>query len=733
VNNSSVLSLVIKAIDEASEVLAAVGDQADEVAAQVEEANAQMSGAADKAAEDMAAANDAAITSNDDLTASYLALTRVVAESKIAQEDAAASQAATLDVAKGGAGALGAGGLISNPYVLAGAAIVGATVLVVKSADDFQAAVTRLYSTAGETANYQQLSNAILDVAKTTGEASSQLVQAQYYISSAGYTALNGVNILKAASQAAVEENANVVDVANALTTVMHDYQAASSQAVSYQNQILEAVSLGKTTLEAFSTALPTVLQVGQKAGLTFAQIAAALATITENGTDANEAADQLRSLLLGIIDPTADASKQLRDLGLSTLSLSQELGTQGLTATLNTIMQAVAANTKGGDVLITTMQNSKVAVQDMNVELKAMPPQLQALTTSLMQGHLTFLQYRTDVEELPEGMTNLGKQFEATYNQANSFNNLISSGTNPAVETLTQFLKQLFPNINATQAVLALTGANAGTAASNTQKVSDAAKDAGANVKDWATVSQTLNVQLHILWQNILTDAIAVGTYLIPGITKATEALNKFIEVVGPELAAGFRGGIDEMKVFVDAMTGDWKGVENAWNDLVKDVSQTGVWRSAADDALAAWRPVKTFFDELGSDIAKLMGALTGKGGSFTGDLSSIGKLLNIKGAFASGVQNFSGGYAVVGEEGPELVNLPSGSSVLPSNQTQQVMGSGGPGGGSMGNVTINITGQFMGTNTEARTFATQIWQQLMTVAKSNGYSLPSIGVRPM
>lgn len=35
----------------------------------------------------------------------------------------------------------------------------------------------------------------------------------------------------------------------------------------------------------------------------------------------------------------------------------------------------------------------------------------------------------------------------------------------------------------------------------------------------------------------------------------------------------------------------------------------------------------------------------------------------------FASGVQNFSGGLAVVGERGPELVSLPAGSSVIPNN----------------------------------------------------------------
>jgi len=49
----------------------------------------------------------------------------------------------------------------------------------------------------------------------------------------------------------------------------------------------------------------------------------------------------------------------------------------------------------------------------------------------------------------------------------------------------------------------------------------------------------------------------------------------------------------------------------------------------------------------------------------------------------FASGVENFGGGWAWVGERGPELVNLPRGSSVL-SNEKSMAAGTSG--------MTINI-----------------------------------------
>lgn len=50
----------------------------------------------------------------------------------------------------------------------------------------------------------------------------------------------------------------------------------------------------------------------------------------------------------------------------------------------------------------------------------------------------------------------------------------------------------------------------------------------------------------------------------------------------------------------------------------------------------------------------------------------------------FADGVTNFSGGMAIVGEEGPELVNLPRGSDVIPN---KDLAGMGGS------NITVNQT----------------------------------------
>jgi len=63
---------------------------------------------------------------------------------------------------------------------------------------------------------------------------------------------------------------------------------------------------------------------------------------------------------------------------------------------------------------------------------------------------------------------------------------------------------------------------------------------------------------------------------------------------------------------------------------------------------------------------------------------------LKNIKiPAFADGVTNFSGGLALVGERGPELVRLPRGSDVIPNHMI---------GGTGAQQITVNVVGRMSG-----------------------------------
>jgi hypothetical protein len=78
----------------------------------------------------------------------------------------------------------------------------------------------------------------------------------------------------------------------------------------------------------------------------------------------------------------------------------------------------------------------------------------------------------------------------------------------------------------------------------------------------------------------------------------------------------------------------------------------------------------------------------------------------------FAGGVQNFSGGLALVGEKGPELVNLPGGSDVIPNSR----MGGGGV------SITIHVTQPFGTPEAIARAVA----DAQVSLMRGQGVRLP-------
>jgi len=104
---------------------------------------------------------------------------------------------------------------------------------------------------------------------------------------------------------------------------------------------------------------------------------------------------------------------------------------------------------------------------------------------------------------------------------------------------------------------------------------------------------------------------------------------------------------------------------------------------------------------------------------GAINGALSGIPGAPNVKlPRFANGVNNFSGGLAVVGERGPEVVSLPKASSVIPNNQIAGI--------GSNEQISINVNvGIYAGSEMEKRKLAMELLGAMKDVASSKNMTL--------
>jgi SLT domain-containing protein len=121
------------------------------------------------------------------------------------------------------------------------------------------------------------------------------------------------------------------------------------------------------------------------------------------------------------------------------------------------------------------------------------------------------------------------------------------------------------------------------------------------------------------------------------------------------------------------------------------------GVVRAGVGGIVAAFSPVLAILATIAGAADHAVGAIQAVA-SAASKVGSVGGA--IKGAvghipgFATGTRNFGGGLAVVGEQGPELVNLPHGASVFTNQASRGMVGGGSE---DSGDVVLVLDGEVL------------------------------------
>lgn len=244
-------------------------------------------------------------------------------------EDAGASTSARL----GHVGQKVASGIIAGGVALAAVSV--------KMATDFEGSMTRLVTGAGEAqTNIKMIHDGILEMGGQVGKTPKELADGMYYIGSAGFHGSEGLKVLKAAAEGAAVGGADMMVVADGLTTALTNYGLGADKATGVTSGLIRAVSLGKTTLPEFSGALGKVLPIAANMGVSLSEATAALSTMTASGMKADVAAESLRAMMTALISPTQEGAKVLAMIGLNGQKVSDMIRNPrvGLHGTLQTI-----------------------------------------------------------------------------------------------------------------------------------------------------------------------------------------------------------------------------------------------------------------------------------------------------------------------------------------------------------------------------------------------------------
>lgn len=220
--------------------------------------------------------------------------------------------------------------------------------------------------------------------------------------------------------------------------------------------------------------------------------------------------------------------------------------------------------------------------------------------------------------------------------------------------------------------------------------------------------------------WEQIVTifniakeNLILIGGILMQAISNAMQVIGGVLQAFFGETVAGFgylaegtgEGTTTTLDFIQNMMVRGTEflmqmsqafGAFSAWMDqhwsTIQSIMDWGVWAVLnplffmVDKMLWVWDQVRW----IAGGIMEALAWLFGGAGQFAGNVNISGPT-----GLATGGTVEQAGWALVGERGPELVNLPAGSTVYDSQQTAQARG-GAQAGSSNSTVNVYLSGTF-------------------------------------
>lgn len=480
---------------------------------------------------------------------------KIAAEADVSAASVSASYkeaGASVDRSLAGTSAAGAGG-----FKKIGAAATAGSLVVVAAAGlvavkavtmgaDFQTAITRLATSAGEQKKYLgMVGQGVLGIAGDVGLSAQQIAGGMYTVESAGFHAGAGLKVMAAGAKGAQIEGADLSTVVDAETTALNAYHLGAGKAAMVTNVMLGAVSRGKTTFEQLAGAMPTVLPAAAAVHVKFSEVAAGMATMTAQGTPAAKAATYLRQTLLSLASGgTAQAQTVLKGIGLSGSKVSEELGQHGLAATITTITQAI-------------------------------------------QTHLT------------PATQKLFEQFEKSKNPTQAYRAMMAKMPGPMNATFGSLTK-VFGGVKGLQSVLELSGPHLKTFTDNSAALGKVADESGHRIEGWRTYQQTFNAKVDEAKASIGALVTGIGLDLIPVLTVVVGKIGEATKFLGEHKVE-----VEIAAVAVVGFAAAWLLVAGAMALATSPITLVILGLVALAAGLAiAYRDSATFRDEVNKDF---------------------------------------------------------------------------------------------------------------------------------
>lgn len=551
---------------------------------------------------------------------------------------------------------------------------------------ELDAAAAKVKSIAMDTLEKKDIKVGLLKTSSDTGISTTELGDTQYNAISSG---VKSKDSLAAAVISAKLAKAGFTDSNSALKVLMatmNVYGLTGSAAMQkISDKMLVVQNLGVITVAEMAETMGSVTPIAQASGASIDELDAGMIALTKNGIKAEEASVELKGIFTSIIKPSSEAADTASALGLNFSAAG--LKAKGFSKFMAEVRQKTGGSTE------------KMAKLFGNV---------RALTGAIVLSGVGFKDFNSGLVAVKEssGMTDtafkimadtLGGRIAKLKNRVNNIATSIMDNTsgslNKMVSKITAKLTELEKD-GSIQKFVDKAIEIIGKLFEVISKVFSFLVENRAIIEGIALAFASFYVAIKIMK---VLKGVMLGVQIAMALLNGTLVVSPFgwaVLAIGLLIAAGVLlwKNWDVVKVKLDDFC---FGLKNAFSNIGTFVAN--VFKGMANDFIDSINKMITLINKLPgvqiNAIAKYdMGdyaSLTrpeGTSASRSYDAMANAKKTSSTGSaikaahsvkqYARGTSYARAGLSLVGEEGPELLNLKGGSSVTTADKTSKMLG---------------------------------------------------------
>lgn len=524
---------------------------------------------------------------------------------------------------------------------------VGSTL---EAAGDLQTGMSKVATLISEDTNeaLEKYNKTVTEAQLLTGQMTDVATNGLFEVISAYGESSDTADQFTLSMKAATAGSADVAETVKMISAVTKAYGDTSAKAqLQVADLAFKTVELGQTSFPELASSMGKVTSLSKTLGVEQTELFNTFATLTGVTGNTAEVSTQMAAILKAMLKPSGDMQKALENMGFASGDMAIEaLGMQG---TLVGLKDQVNGNAVAFANLFTRAEAKNAALAlagsqaDVFVKkMKKMEDASGSMESAFEKRSQAFDVIKARSERLVEVLQRqLGLKALPTVNKALTFMVEHFDDFSAALDTFTDGVADAVTEAKELWTVISTTWPKiepivAGLATSITLMTV---------AMNWSMIVTWLGVTALTAYEVIAGIAAVTTGALGAAIAFITSPIGLVIIAIGL-LVAGIVWlwrNWDEVTVKISAA---WDKFTAGFLEKIEKVKEG----------------IKNFFGAGGEQRLELDASVQTRGGKVP--------------RFAKGVNNFGGGTALVGDGGPEFLNLPAGTDVTSVSKTAQLLG---------------------------------------------------------